>query len=974
MVNLRPTGTRSWPTITEALDINQLTTCAVFAKRLSAALSALRRSDEESSAGPRITRKVRSLSSIGGFFGRVGVWASALITVAVFVVLALVARVPVVAVRHVSETASATICPDDKVASAPEWAPSSSEVDARYDRHPFVGNGYLGLRVPPRGMGYAVTNELSGWPLYTPRYDGAFVTGLYGHAPGVADDREVAAAVPNWSGLTVGVGDQTYSAATPAAQITNFAQTLHLRCGLVRTTLTWTTRDGKQTDLVYELLTDHIDQHVGAVHLTLVPHWSGQVVVSDLLDGAGARRMTQTDGGARGEDGIRVGFRTDGTAVTGEVASLLRTNISAAQQVSPAVGLTVGRDARLEVREGETYEVTKFVGVDTTLTAWDPATAAFDAAQQAADKGWSRMLEDTAAAWRALWYGDITTPGNPEVQSWVRGSLYSLYSSTNSQQDNSIPPVGLSSDNYAGSVFWEADIWMFPTLMQFAPELTKSLVEYRYKTLPAAQANAQQLGYRGAFCPWTSASHGDMAECHSWLPPHCLTQIHVQGDISLAAWQYYLATGDKNYLRTRIWPVMQNVAEFWASRVTPNLDGSYSIDNVAGPDEYSNGVRDGVYTNAVAALALRNAAHAADLLGEPSPPEWTTIADRLRIPFDPGRQVFLQYDGYQDTPIKQADTAMLIYPLEWPMPPEVAAKTLDYYAERTDPDGPAMTDSVHAIAAAANGMPGCATNTYLERAVRPFMRAPFGQFSESRGNGGLKEILVSAPAFTFVTAAGGFLQTFTNGLLGLRLREDTVRIDPLLAPELKSGAAIHGMHWQGRTFDAELGPDHTTITLTNGAPMPVDTPAGTQHISPGQPLTVKTRRPDLAHSDNLARCAPATASSEEPGRYADAAVDGNLATGWAPDSTQGDLTVDLGAEQRIGRILPNWADTAPSYTITASADNHTWTPVTLDPARPSENWKSTAHHTDIIAGDYLAKTVSYVVVIRFCCVGSSYAA
>ncbi|MEV2226438.1 hypothetical protein AB0E01_42280 [Nocardia vinacea] len=94
------------------------------------------------------------------------------------VVLALAVRVPAVAVRHTAETTAANICPYDEVAAAPGWAPSSSEVDAAYDRHPFVGNGYLGLRVPPRGMGYAVTDELSGWPLYTPRYDGAFVAGL----------------------------------------------------------------------------------------------------------------------------------------------------------------------------------------------------------------------------------------------------------------------------------------------------------------------------------------------------------------------------------------------------------------------------------------------------------------------------------------------------------------------------------------------------------------------------------------------------------------------------------------------------------------------------------------------------------------------------------------------------------------------------------------------------------------------------
>ncbi|MFD6464164.1 glycosyl hydrolase family 65 protein, partial [Streptomyces roseolus] len=329
------------------------------------------------------------------------------------------------------------------------------------------------------------------------------------------------------------------------------------------------------------------------------------------------------------------------------------------------------------------------------------------------------------------------------------------------------------------------------------------------------------------FYPWTSATTGALDECHSWDPPHCLTQIHLQGDVSLAAWQYYLGTGDKTFLRERSWPIMRDIAEFWASRVHRNSDGSYSILDVAGPDEYSNGVDDAVYTNGGAALALRNAVRAAEILSAPVPSEWTTIADRLRMPFDPERQIFLQYDGYPGTHTKQADTVLLLYPLDWPMSPEVARNVLEYYSERTDPDGPAMTDSVNAIDAARIGAPGCATDSFQERSVRPFVRAPFAQFAESRGQkAGALDPLAGAPAFTFTTAAGGFLQTFTNGLLGLRFHDSEIAIAPLLTPRLATGLTIHGMHWQGRVFDAEIGPDETRISVTSGAPMPVRTDAG----------------------------------------------------------------------------------------------------------------------------------------------------
>uniref|UniRef100_UPI0024A7FE12 discoidin domain-containing protein n=1 Tax=Nocardia sp. CC201C TaxID=3044575 RepID=UPI0024A7FE12 len=626
-----------------------------------------------------------------------------------------------------------------------------------------------------------------------------------------------------------------------------------------------------------------------------------------------------------------VGFRTAGTDVDGAVASVLRADTDA-DATGRLAELTATQRLDREVRAGHRYEFTKFVAVDTALTAPDPGAAALSAARRAAETGWSRLLADSAAVWRQLWRGDIEVPDRPDVQNWIRGALYSLYSATHARQHDSVSPVGLSSDNYGGAVFWDADIWVFPALLRFAPDLAKSIVEYRYRTLDAARANAERLGYRGAFYPWTSASRGDLAECHSWDPPHCLTQIHLQGDIAFAVWQYFRATGDADWLRARGWPMLSSLAEFWTSRVTPNPDGSYSILDVAGPDEYSNGVRDGVYTNAVAALTLRNATRAADILGLPAIPEWTVVADRLRMPFDESRRIFLQFDGYTGTPGKQADAVLLIHPLDWPMPPQVAAAVLDYYAQRTDPDGPAMTDSVHAVDAAAIGVPGCAVDTYLERAARPFVRAPFGQFAEARGEkAGAADPLAGAPAFTFVTAAGGFLQIFTDGLLGLHADIDAITIDPTLSPRLGSEVMIRGIRWQGRTFDARIGMDDTRLTLTDGEPLRVRTPDGAHTLGRDRELTVVTRRPDRSPTDNLARCAPITASSAEPGRYASAANDGSTATGWAADGNHATLIVDLGSTHPIDRVVVRWAEPPTDVTVELSADGDRWIPRTPAP-------------------------------------------
>ncbi|MCX4845521.1 discoidin domain-containing protein [Streptomyces sp. NBC_00893] len=793
----------------------------------------------------------------------------------------------------------------------PAWAPTSTRYGEAAGYDAYTGNGYLGHRVPAAGAGYAASGEKTGWPLFTPRYDGAFVSGLFGREKDLAGGREVAAALPSWTNLDVRVGDETYGADTPPGRISRYRQTLFLRCGLVRTSLRWTTADGHATDLTYEVLTDRSDVHTGAVRLRMTPHWTGTATVTGRLDPKGARRIALAGDGT---------FRTRGTRTEGAIVQELRTG-------GPGSGAPVAPRSTRRVRDGRTYTFEKYVGIDTALTSATPRTTAREAARRAAGRGWSGVLAANNAAWRRAWAADIAVPDRPELQKWLRAAQYGLLASTRAGSRDSIAPAGLTSDNYAGMVFWDAETWMYPALLATRPELARPVVEYRYRTREAARANARKLGFRGLFYPWTSASSGDLwSECQSWNPPHCVTQNHLQGDVSLAVWQYYLATGDHEWLAGRGWPLLEGIADFWASRATANDDGSYSVKEVAGPDEYSNGVTDGVFTNAVAATALRNATRAAQLLGHTAPVEWKRVADGLRIPYDPKRKLFLQYAGYNGSTIKQADTVLLIYPLEWPMEPGAAAATLDFYAARTDPDGPAMTDSVHAIDAATIGKPGCATYTYLQRAVRPFTRGPYALFSEARGaKSGAQDPLSGFPAEDFLTGKGGFLQVFTHGLTGLRLREDGVLLDPMLPPQLGSGVTLTGLRHRGRTYDLAIGPRTTTVRLTSGAPFTVHSPAGPRLLT--GTLTLPTRRPDLAATTDAARCRPATATSESPGLYAAAAVDGSPATAWSPDGAKGALTVDLGRAAAVTSAEPDWSDVRPSsYRLETSSDGTHWQP------------------------------------------------
>src|SRR5207302_5434028 len=124
------------------------------------------------------------------------------------------------------------------------------------------------------------------------------------------------------------------------------------------------------------------------------------------------------------------------------------------------------------------------------------------------------------------------------------------------------PPMGLSNPAaFGGHVFWDADTWIFPALLPLHPELARTILDYRFRTLSGAKANAAAEGKRGASYAWESADTG--REVATLETRH---GRHVTADVARAFWQYYLATGDRAWLRQQGWPVLSAAADYWVSR------------------------------------------------------------------------------------------------------------------------------------------------------------------------------------------------------------------------------------------------------------------------------------------------------------------------------------------------------------------------------------------------------------------------
>ena len=804
----------------------------------------------------------------------------------------------------------------------------------------FTGNGMLGVRVPPSGQGYAAGTVPAQSEL----------AGFYGQVSGdpkPANDVQQRANIPTWSTLTFGENGNTF--AVPGAGVSGWRQSIDLHTGIVTTTAKWTAPDGHATDLTYQVLTDRANPNVGLVRLQFTPQWSGVATITDAIDGTAdttatpelTSQVTKGWNVAARQDWVTL--ETKGTGIQATLASQLQVSSNAlptTTQTDQTADQSVGQQLGFPVQSGQTYTITKYVGVESSQDTADTTTAAQGQAASAAGTGWDSLLAANKSAWAQLWRGWIEVRGNRTLATDVNASEFYLWSSTRDGVDWSVSPAGLSSNGYDGHIFWDAETWMYPSLLAQHPDLAAGMNAYRFQRLAEAQQHATATGYAGARFPWESALDGT-----EQIPPPTsvnsegLYEQHITADIALAQWQYYLVTANKTWLAQQGWPVLSGAAAFWASRAQLGSDGKYHIDGVTGPDEENPNVNDEAYTNVGAMRTLQDAVAAAQVLGITPPASWSTIASGLVVPVDNALNIHPEFSGYGGQLVKQADVTLLQYPWGYAMPSKLARSDINYYVPRTDPGGPSMSDAVNLIDNAALGTPGCASYVYTERSYQPFIRDVFHQFSETKTGG----------AFTFMTGIGGFLQEFLYGYSGMRWNSNNVALNPSLNGQI-GGIVLHNLQWQGRTFTVAIGQQHTTVTLQSGAPLPIQTPAGVRRVSRGHALMLTTRRPDLIASSDLVRCNPVTASSSQPGAPALAAVDGSSATDWEPTSVRSTLTARIaGLASPIRTVTLRWGrqwPTAPapnvpppptpvivlrpvSYAVLVSNNGHSWRRVAI---------------------------------------------
>jgi protein-glucosylgalactosylhydroxylysine glucosidase len=441
------------------------------------------------------------------------------------------------------------------------------------------------------------------------------------------------------------------------------------------------------------------------------------------------------------------------------------------------------------LRAGESYSFSVVGSTCASRQYEDPHNEAERLTIFAALEGRDRLLLRHQQAWDKLWESDIVIEGDLRSQRAVRSALYHLYSFARAGTAYSLSPMGLSGLGYNGHVFWDTEIWMYPPVLAMQPDIAKSLLEYRYERLGAAEQNAFSHGYQGAMFPWESADDGTED-----TPVWALTgpfQHHISADVSWACWKYYQTTGDKEWLRERGWPIMRAVADFWTSRVEREGPGKYQIKNVIGANEWLENIDNNAFTNGMAITVLRYTTQAAQVLGLTPDPDWNHVADNIPIEQFPDGTT-RENSTYDGVVIKQADANLLAYPLDIVQGEKRIRQDLAYYEPRMAPDGPAMSVAVLATLYARLGDAEEAFRLF-NKSYQPNEVPPFGVLAETAGG--------TNPYFA--TGAGGMLQTVIFGFGGLKITDAGIVQGKAVLPKAWKSLTITGVGPGRKTFKVE---------------------------------------------------------------------------------------------------------------------------------------------------------------------------
>ncbi|NRA91676.1 MAG: glycoside hydrolase family 65 protein [Psychroserpens sp.] len=675
---------------------------------------------------------------------------------------------------------------------------------------------------------------------------------------------------PNWIGINVSINGEQLDLAK-CSEISNYRKELNMKEGWLSRSFTATLQNS--IDIKVEtkrFLSLEVDE-VGVIQYNVTPlNQNAEVIFLPYLDNGITNEDSNWDD--KFWDVLSVDHENEQAFI---VSKTMKTHFHVCTAMQTEVSINGNRleldktiddspnriefSYKNQVNKGETITLTKFGGYtsDRNHDKNDLVPVSKNTLAKVSQMGFEALLESQKQAWAKIWdMADISIEGDVAAQQGIRFNIFQLNQTYLGKDARlNIGPKGFTGEKYGGSTYWDTEAYCLPFYMATKDQfVAKSLLEYRYNHLDRAIENAEKLGFtNGAALYPMVTMNGE--ECHNeW--EITFEEIHRNGAIAFAIYNYHRYTGDFSYIPEKGLEVLIGIARFWHQRANFSAQkNKYVILGVTGPNEYENNVNNNWYTNYIAKwcidYTLENIAIIENDFGsdytrimnkvklsKAEMNEWKDVAEHMFFPFDEERQVYLQQDGFLDKElitvgdlpkserpinqkwswdrilrspyIKQADTLQGFYFFEDHFTTEELERHFDFYEPFTVHES-SLSPCVHSIQAAKLDRMDQAYEFYLRTS-----RLDLDDYNHEVEEG------------LHITSMAGTWMSIVEGFGGMRIINGTLSFEPKIPDQWEAFSFKINFRHQIIKVNAckghahfELEGDQDLNILVNGNPVTI---------------------------------------------------------------------------------------------------------------------------------------------------------
>jgi alpha,alpha-trehalase len=551
-----------------------------------------------------------------------------------------------------------------------------------------LGNGYFATRgAAPESTADDV------------HYPGTYVAGCYNRlktkVAGHTIENESLVNLPNWLPVRFQFQKGDWFD-VEKVNLLEYRQELDMRQGVLSRLVRFADKKGRRTRIFQRRFVSMAGSHLAGLETTIVAeNWSGRIRICSALDGQvtnngvkryrrlNNRHLTLIEAKAVNNEPIHLQVETNQSHIRFAEAARTRlfcdgNQIPAKSRVTKEPGY-IAQEFSVEMENGKAITIEKIVALYTSRDKAISESGIEACKEVERASSFDELLERHILRWNHLWRRcRIAIKDNERVAMILHLHIFHLLQTVSPHtigRDVGVPPRGLHGEAYRGHILWD-ELFIFPFLNLRIPDITRTLLMYRYRRLSEARWAARQAGYKGAMYPWQSGSDGreESQKLHlnprsgRWIPDNSQLQRHINVAVAYNVWHYYQVSGDMNFLSFYGVEMLAEIARFWTSVARYNRSlGRYEIHKVMGPDEFHDayphadepGINNNAYTNIMVVWVLCRALEAIELLPNmrrqilmerlalksEELERWEDISRKMRVVFhDEG--IISQFEGY----------------------------------------------------------------------------------------------------------------------------------------------------------------------------------------------------------------------------------------------------------------------------------------------------------------------------------------